>query len=136
VLRPAAEALTGQQMKATFYLPAHPSYFGGDYTQEEIDAALALYDEQTGGFISKGNPRPKVKQEVILLRDAGKYVSFLFDSTGYGEGKQVADFIKEHGFDQYRATSNHDLQTHVSNIKETLKYLRAQSGSDPSPKRF
>ena len=51
-------------MKAIFYLPAHPSYFGDEYTLDEIDEAIRLYDQQTGGFISKGNDRPKVRQEV------------------------------------------------------------------------
>jgi hypothetical protein len=116
-------------MKAIFYLPAHPSYFNDEYTQAEIDSAIASYDQQTGGFISKGNSRPKVKQEVVLLREPGKSVTVLFDSSGYAEGRQVAEDQKQRGFDQYRLTSAHDLKTHVHNIKEMLKYLRSRSSN-------
>lgn len=114
-------------MKAIFYLPAHPSYFGNEYTQEEIDEALKMYDQQTGGFISKGNDRPKVRQEVLLLRQPGKRVALVFDSSGYGDGKQVPEAIKDHGVEQYRSVTVQDLQTHVHNITELLKYLRERS---------
>lgn len=84
-------------MKAIFYLPAHPSYFHDEYTQEEINEAIKLYEQQTNGFISKGNDRPKVRQEVLLLHEPGKRVCLAFDSSGYGDGKEVSTVIKDTG---------------------------------------
>ena len=113
-------------MKAIFCLPAHPSYFDDEYSQEEIEEAIKLYDKQSGGMISAGNPRPKVEQEFRLLREPGKDVTVIFYSSGYGDSKEVPEHTKQHGIDQYRRTSHDDLQTHVHNIKELLKFIRSQ----------
>jgi len=48
-------------MNAIFYLPAHPSYFDDEYTQEEIERAIVVLDRRNGGTILKGNQRTKVK---------------------------------------------------------------------------
>ncbi|HEV2393731.1 MAG TPA: hypothetical protein VG146_15365 [Verrucomicrobiae bacterium] len=118
-------------MKAIFCLPAHPSYFEGHYTQEEIDQAIQDYDRLVGGIIFKGYSEPKVRQEFLLLREPGKTVTVIFDSAGYGEGKQVSGDTKARGISQYRETSYRDLQTHVQNLKNTLEANRGnfQSGS-------
>ena len=108
-------------MKAIFYLPAHPAYFRDEYTQAEIDKAIEDYDRSCGGIIFTGNSTPKVKEEFVLLRAPGKSVTVVFDSSGFGDGKAVADYQREHAFDQYRGTSGHALRTHVHNIQEFLK---------------
>lgn len=105
-------------MKAVFYLPAHPSYFDDEYTQEEIDKALADYDRACGGLISKGNSVLPVKKEVFLLREPGKDPTVVFNSEGYDE------VHKEYGIDQYRGTSDKELRTHINNIKTYLKANR------------
>jgi hypothetical protein len=113
-----------QSMKAIFCLPAHPSYFGDEYTQDEIDTAIKEYDRRHNGLLSKGMPDLKVKVEFLLLREPGRSVGVRFDSSGLGDGQDVAAAIKEHGIDQYRRTSLHDLQTHVGNLKNLLETKR------------
>jgi|KBSSwiStaDraftv2_1062776.scaffolds.fasta_scaffold5050404_1 hypothetical protein len=48
-------------MNAIFYLPAHPSYFDDEYTQEEIERSIVVLDRRNGCTILKGNQRTKVK---------------------------------------------------------------------------
>ena len=111
-------------MRAIFCLPAHPSYFDDDYSQAEIDRAIERYDKETGGMISRGNPHPKIRHEFLLLREPGKAIAVIFHSEGFGDGKRVPEYAKDHAVAQYRSTSSKDLETHVNNIKNLLKYLR------------
>lgn len=67
-------------MKATIFLPAHPSYFDQEYTQEEIDSAIAEYDRIQDGVISKGWisrawPENPMRVKYVLLRKPGKAVT-------------------------------------------------------------
>jgi len=52
--------------EAIFYLPAHPSYFDGEYTQQQIDAAIALYDRLSGGMIQHGQSRANAQHRFLL----------------------------------------------------------------------
>ena len=111
-------------MKAVFCLPAHPSYFGDEYTQDEIEDAIKEYDRRHNGLLSKGMPDLKVKEEFLLLREPGRSVTVIFDSSLPDDERSVPAGIKEHGVDQYRRTSLHNLQTHVGNIKNLLETKR------------
>ena len=111
-------------MKAIFCLPAHPSYFDDEYTQEEIDQAIAEHDRSHGGLISNGRLSQPVKVEFLLLREPGRSVTVVFDSSGFGAGQLDPNHAKEHGINQYRQTSLHDLQAHVGNLKNLLETKR------------
>jgi len=113
-------------VKAVFCLPAHPSYFDpkDNFSQEEIERAIQIYDERHNGIISKGRPDLKVKREYLLLREPGKSIQVIFSSAGIGDGREVSAIDKRIGLEQYSRTSNQELQTHVHNIKEYLKMLR------------
>jgi hypothetical protein len=111
-------------MKASFCIPAHPSYFEDGYTQEEIDEAIAEYDRRHNGLLSQGMPDLKVKEEFLLLREPGRSVTVIFDSSGYGDGENVPEERKRQGLDQYRRNSLHDLQIHVANLKDLLESKR------------
>jgi len=115
-------------MKVTFYLPAHPSYFDNEYTRQEIDEALALYDHQTGGLISKGIAQGNVRREVVQLREPGKEVTFAFDSAGYGDGVTVLPGAKDLAVAQVRFVERYNLKAHVEGITVALKFNRRQRG--------
>ncbi len=111
-------------MKAVLCLPAHPSYFDDQYTQDEIDAAIKEYDRRHGGLITSGRPHLPVKMEFLLLREAGRSITVIFDSSGFGDDRSVPEAHKQHGMEQYRQTSLHELQTHIANIKNLLETKR------------
>ncbi len=111
-------------MKATFYLPAHPSYFDDvDYTQEQIEAALVRYDRFMGGKLFKGDADMIVKHEYVLLREPGKSIQVIFDSAGMGDDKATG-MAKDHAVAQFLRTSNGTLTRHVQNIREHLKMVQ------------
>lgn len=118
-------------MKATFFLPAHPSYFDPSLkvTQQEIDRVYEIYDERHNGVISKGRDL-KVKHEFVLLREPGKSVQVVFDSAGIGDGREVSETDKRIGLEQFRRTSNKELEIHVHNISEYVKVLRRGDFAD------
>src|SRR3954471_11332015 len=70
-------------MKATYFLPAHPSYFGDEYTQEEIEAAYTVYNQQMCGIIFKGTDNPLLVQEFKLLREPGQKVEVIVEDVGF-----------------------------------------------------
>ena len=70
-----AEAVTvGCQMKATFFLPAHPSYFNNEFTQAEIDAGFADLEREYSSIIAHGYPRARALETFAPLRTTGKAV--------------------------------------------------------------
>jgi hypothetical protein len=123
-------------MKATFFLPAHPSYFDPalNVTQEEIDRVYQIYDERHSGIISKGRD-VKVRHEFVLLREPGKSIQVVFDSAGLGDGRTISEIDKQIGLEQFRRTSNKELQTHVHNITEYVKMLRRGDFDTSGPLR-
>jgi hypothetical protein len=81
-------------MKATFFLPAHPSYFDEEYTQEEIDRAIKIYDRYLGGIILATWRKPPFEKQFVLLRAPGKSVTVLFETTGYkGDARGIEQYI-------------------------------------------
>jgi hypothetical protein len=104
-------------MKATFYLPAHPSYFPDiDCTQEDIESALVRYDRFMGGKLFKGDAGRLIKHEYVLLRKPGKSIQVVFHSTGMGDGEDVSDEEKpllSHNSDALQMKSfGHTLRTY------------------------
>jgi hypothetical protein len=117
-------------MKATFYLPAHPSYFPDiDCRQDDIESALVRYDRFMGGKLFKGDAEGLIKHEYALLRKPGKSIQVVFHSTGMGDGEDVSDEEKAFAIAQFRRTSDEELRTHVQNIREHLKMPQLDLGS-------
>jgi hypothetical protein len=104
-------------MKATFYLPAHPSYFDDEYSQEEVERAIRVLDKvQLNGAILNHSWLKPFDHEFVLLREPGKSVTVVFDSAGYaGDGR---------GVEQYRRSANHDLGIYVHNLMDIMKGIR------------
>jgi hypothetical protein len=117
-------------VKVILHLPAHPSYFDGEYTQEEIDKALADYDALASRMISKGRLGP-VSYEFMLHREPGKPVGVAeIDSAGfYAQVKQyyeqdVPEAYKQKAIEGLRRQAAEECQTMIGNIKEFLKVNR------------
>ena len=58
-------------MKVIFYLPAHPSYFDDEYTQEEIESVLKMFQVLSPPYkIGIG----EIPVEFVFLREPNKSV--------------------------------------------------------------
>ena len=106
-------------MKATFYLPAHPSYFDGHYTQTEIEQGIKDLDWFYGGVIFKGDQLPQLKEEFLLLREPGQAVAVHFDGSGSEHTTPIADEEKQAVSSECRQMCN----TRLRNIITTMKAL-------------
>ena len=74
-----AESVPGvlnRKMKATFYLPGHPSYFDGQYSQEEVDAAIVTLKR-----FYLLHDVGEVPIEFVFLKEPGKSVAMKLDSS-------------------------------------------------------
>src|SRR5437016_252629 len=65
-------------MKATVYLPGHPSYFDGQYSQEEVDAAIAILKRF---FLI--HDVGEVPIEFVFLSKPGKSVAMKFETSDH-----------------------------------------------------
>ena len=63
-------------MKATFFLPGHPTYFDGQCSQEEVDAAIATMKRL---FLT--HDVGEVPVEFVLLTEPGKSVAMKLESS-------------------------------------------------------
>lgn len=105
-------------MKAIFFLPAHPSYWpNADYSQDEIDRAIADYTAMTGGAAFQSGDGP-VAREYKFLREPGKQVTVLFDSEGSGRP------LHEYEVEQYRKGAASELQGLVADITAKIEANR------------
>jgi hypothetical protein len=102
-------------MKITFYVPAHPSYFGNKYTQAEIDQAFRDYNAFFGGQWLK--EEHKVRHEYQLLREPGQKPRAVFNE----ENETVPQEIRDYEIPKYMEQAHKDLEIHIHNVQEFLK---------------
>jgi hypothetical protein len=98
-------------MKAIFYLPAHPSYFDFQYTQQEVDAAIQMFK-----MLSPPYKIGEVPVEFVFLDEPGKSVTMVFDSGGMNG--------PDRWIDNFRHIARDDLPNHVKLIKDLLEAAR------------
>ena len=67
---------TRSNMKVTYYLPAHSSYFDDRYTQEEVDQAIALFQ-----MVCKPDKLGDIPEAFVFLTQPGKSVAPVFESS-------------------------------------------------------
>jgi hypothetical protein len=115
-------------MRAIFYLPAHPDYFGGKYSQAEIDRAFAQYDRQTGGLIFQGNASPGIGETFVLLREPRKAIAFVLDVTGLPD-HAIAEEMRADAIASHRKYLEQTLATHLKN----LTWFLENTGSPAQP---
>jgi hypothetical protein len=108
-------------MRATYFLPAHASYFDGEYSQEEIETAIKRLDIVIGGRIFKGDASRPMKEEFVLLREPGKAVMVMFDFAGNERFDSLAAPLRDDTVNQYRHTSENALKSHLQSIKTFLE---------------
>ena len=91
-------------MKAIFYLPAHPSYFDFECTQEQIERAVGLLKRMTGGAVSGSNRFTKADQEYVLLRQPGKSVTVVVESSVRGCDDRGVELYLEASIELHQIT--------------------------------
>ena|SRR5882762_8315608 len=97
----------------TFFLPAHPSYFGQRYTQEQIDNAIGSYRLLSEAFPDGEAP---FHCQYVFLREPGKSVTVRFESSELGTAPHVPKQLR---LDQARKILDEELNRIISNL-ETL----------------
>jgi len=106
-----------EMIEVTFFLPAHPSYFGEEWNQEEIDAAIAEYAKSSGGSL------PAAKQDrFIFVREPGKFTGPSYSTQELSQ-KIRNDKSKMEQFDGFQTKG---FIIHVNNIKQFLQSNRAK----------
>lgn len=63
-------------MKVTYYLPAHPSYFHENYTQDEVERAIEMFR-----FLFKPGKLGEIPESFVFLTKPGKSVAAVFESS-------------------------------------------------------
>jgi hypothetical protein len=120
-------------MKATYFLPAHPSYFGDEYTQEEIEAAYTVYNQQMRGIIFKGTDNPLLVQEFKLLREPGNNPQVIVENVGLPGvelPKPEKQLLREHA----KTLSERWLRLHIEYLGYALKRNRLEAEGILNPR--
>lgn len=108
-------------MKLTSLIPAHPSYYGNLYTQEQIDAVIADYDASLNFVISKGHTDSTVPRYFQLVRVPGQTIWVIFDSKDGLAEKDYSDEGKRKVIDCTLDAETRDLNDMIKRITELLK---------------
>ncbi len=107
-------------MKTIFFIPAHPVYFGQQYSQEQVDGAIKLYNSTFGDKAFEWDYRRGATKEYVFLRKPGAEAHVSFSSVDL----EIPDRLnKDSVIEQHRETSAKELQRHIENINEYLKEI-------------
>ena len=101
-------------MKMTYFLPAHPSYFGQSiYTQEEVDQAVSMFQ-----FLFKPGKLGEIPEAFVFLKQPGKAVAPVFDST---DVKSPDAATEERWLKHTMEFAWDELNSHIKQINEFLE---------------
>lgn len=103
-------------MKATFFLPAHPSYFQSDCSQENVDDALFKHQFISGFWFTGKRIQALFEREYVLLTEPERRIEVTFDSTNLippGGGPPVSEAVPR----GYSQLADLEFDGHLTNIR-------------------